>query len=246
MLRGKVALVTGGSRGIGRAIALKYADNGCSVAILYAGNVQAASEAVEEIQARGVRSLAIQCDVADFEAVRQAVDRVVKELGPIDILVNNAGVTEDKLALRMSEADFDRVVDVSLKGAFHLIRHSYAGFMRRRAGRIINITSVAGLMGNAGQANYAAAKAGLVGLTKTIARELASRNVTVNAIAPGFIHSDMTAKMPEAALAEGLKQVPMRRMGEPEEIAELALFLASDRAGYITGAVIQVDGGLYM
>ena len=246
MLKGKVALVTGGSRGIGAAIALRLAKAGADVAILYAGNSQAAQATCADIEAQGVRALAVQCDVKDFEAVKAAVDQVVARFGGVDILVNNAGITRDKLSMRMSEEEFDQVIATNLKGAFNTIRHVSPLMMKKRFGRIINISSVSGLMGNPGQANYAAAKAGMIGLTKTIAKELAGRNVTCNASAPGFIKTDMTGAMNEKVLEEAVKQIPMKRMGEPEEIAGLCAFLCSDEAGYITGSVIQVDGGLYM
>ena len=245
-MNGKTALVTGGSRGIGRAIALKLASMGANVAILYAGNAEAAEKTAADIAAQGVRSLAVQCDVSDFEQVTAAVARVKEALGPVDILVNNAGITRDKLALRMSPEDFDRVLAVNLNGAFHTIRALYADFMRRRSGRIINIASIAGVMGNAGQANYAASKAGVIGLTKSIARELAPRGITCNAIAPGFIETDMTAAMNQDAFEAMRKTIPLGRVGQPKDVAELAAFLAGDAAGYITGAVIHVDGGLYM
>ena len=246
MLKDKVALVTGGSRGLGRAIALKLAENGASVAIFYAGNVQKAAETVAEAEALGAKARAYQVNVADFAAVEEAVKAVKADFGGIDILVNNAGITRDKLTMRMSAEDFDDVLSVNLNGAFHTIRALYSDFVRRRSGRIINITSVSGLMGNPGQANYAASKAGLVGLTKTIAKELAGRGITCNAIAPGFIETDMTAAMNEGALTKALELVPMKRMGQPEDIANAVLFLAGDTAAYITGSVLQVDGGLYM
>lgn len=245
-MNNKVALVTGGSRGIGRAIALKLAEQGADVAILYAGNADAADATARDIEALGAKALAVQCDVSDYEQVAAAVARVRETLGPVDVLVNNAGITKDKLALRMSPEEFDRVLAVNLNGAFHTIRALYADFMKRRSGRIINIASIAGVMGNAGQANYAASKAGVIGLTKTIARELAPRGVTCNAIAPGFIETDMTASMNQAAFEAMAKTIPLGRVGQAEDVANLAAFLAGDGASYITGAVIHVDGGLYM
>ena len=246
MLTGKIALVTGGSRGIGRAIALKLAECGADVAILYAGNSAAAQETTAAIEDMGRRAAAVQCDVSDFEQVQAAVQAVKEQLGAPDILVNNAGITLDKLAMRMSPEEFDKVLSVNLKGAFHTIRVLSGDFVRRRSGRIINISSIAGLMGNAGQANYAAAKAGLIGLTKSIARELAPRGITCNAIAPGLVETDMTAAMNPAAYEALVQSVPLKRAAKPEEIAALAAFLADEGAAYITGAVIQVDGGLYM
>lgn len=242
----KVALVTGASRGIGKAIALKLAEAGMDIALVYAGNAEAAEHCQRELEALGVRAKAYQCDVSDFEAVGELVRLITEELGPIWALVNNAGITRDMLCMRMREEDFDRVLAVNLKGAFHLIRHACGGMIRSRAGRIINITSVVGLMGNAGQANYAAAKAGLIGLTKSIAKELAGRGITCNAIAPGYIETDMTAAMPEAAQQAILSAIPMKRGGHAEDVANLAAFLASEQAGYLTGAVIPVDGGMSM
>ena len=243
MLKEKTAIITGGGRGIGRAIALRLADNGANIAIVYAGNEEAAQAVAAQAQARGVKAMALQCDVADFDACKAAVSAVTETLGPVDILVNNAGITKDGLVARMSEEQFSRVLDVNLKGAFNMIRHCYGGFLKKRRGRIINITSVAGLMGNAGQANYAASKAGLIGLTKSLARELAGRNICCNAVAPGFIETEMTAELKNSALVDA---IPLKRMGTAEEVAELVLFLASDLAGYITGEVIRVDGGLAM
>lgn len=245
-MKGKIALVTGGSRGIGRAIALKLASLGADVAILYAGNAAAAEATVKDIEEMGVRAMALRCNVADFDEVTAAVAAVRETLGVIDILVNNAGVTCDKLAMRMSAEEFDKVVSVNLNGAFHTIRATYADFVRKRAGRIINISSVSGLMGNPGQANYAASKAGVVGLTKSIARELAGRGITCNAVAPGFIQTDMTGAMNEEMLKKAVEAVPVKRIGQPEDIAEAVAFLAGDAAGYITGEVLKVDGGMYM
>ena len=205
-----------------------------------------AQETVRMIEETGARALAVRCNVADFAEVNEAVAAVRAQLGPVDILVNNAGITCDKLTMRMSPEEFTKVVDVNLTGAFHTIRAAYGDFVRRRAGRIINISSVSGLMGNPGQANYAASKAGLIGLTKSIARELAGRGVTCNAVAPGFIQTDMTGAMNEETLSSALEAVPMKRIGRPEDIAEAVAFLAGDAAGYITGAVLQVDGGMYM
>ena len=246
MLNKKVALITGGARGIGRAIALKLAGRGADIAILDAGGPELSEQTADELRALGVRALAIQCDITDYEQVVKAVTRVKEELGGVDILVNNAGITRDKLALRMSPEDFDAVLSVNLKGTFLMIKALYADFMKKRAGRIVNIASISGLMGNAGQANYSASKAGVVGLTKTIARELASRGVTCNAVAPGFIETPMTANMNQDALEEACKSIPLRRMGKPEDVANVVAFLASDDAAYITGSVVNVDGGFFM
>lgn len=242
----KVALVTGASRGIGKAIALKLAEAGMDIAIVYAGNTAAAEQCQKEVEALGVRAKTYQCDVSDFSAAGELVSSVTADFGPIWALVNNAGITKDTLCMRMKEEEFDRVIAVNLKGAFNLIRQACGGMMRSRAGRIINLTSVVGLMGNAGQANYAAAKAGLIGLTKSVAKELASRGVTCNAIAPGFIETDMTAAMPAAAQEAVLSAIPMKRCGQAEDVANLAAFLACEQAGYLTGAVIPVDGGMSM
>ena len=245
-MKGKIALVTGGSRGIGRAIALKLAEAGCDVAVLYAGRRDAAEETVQQLQGLGARAICVQCDVSDENQAAAAFKQVSDELGLPDILVNNAGIVRDGLAMRMSAENFRAVLDTNLTGAFNMIHACLPGFLRRRSGRIINISSVSGMMGNAGQANYASSKAGLIGLTKTIAREVASRGITVNAVAPGFIETDMTRSMNEAALNAGVKQVPMGRMGRPEDVANAVRFLASDEASYITGCVLKVDGGMYI
>lgn len=246
MLTGKTAVVTGGSRGIGKAIALKLAQEGANVAVLYAGNEAAAQETCSLIEQSGVKAAAYRCDVADDGQTKETVDAILAEFGGIDILVNNAGITRDGLLLSMKEEDFDTVVDTNLKGAFHMIKHTYRHFMKKRSGRIINITSVSGVTGNAGQANYSSAKAGLIGLTKSTAKELAGRNVTCNAIAPGFIDTDMTAALPEKVKEAAVEAIPLKRMGSPADIANLAAFLAGEAAGYITGEVIKIDGGLCM
>ena len=246
MLENKVAVVTGGSRGIGRAIALAFARQGANVAVLYAGNEQAAQETADEIRALGRQALTLRCDVASWEETKTAVAQILDTFGQVDILVNNAGITRDGLTLSMSEENFDAVVDTNLKGAFHMIRHLFAPMMKRRQGRIINISSVAGLMGNAGQINYASAKAGLIGMTKTVGKELAARGITCNAIAPGFIQTDMTAALSDKVKENAEKTIPMGHMGKPEDIAAAAVFLASDAAAYITGEVLRVDGGLCM
>lgn len=242
MIKGKVALITGGSRGIGAAIAYAFAQRGVDVALFYAGNEQAALETVKKCEQCGVKAQSWRCDVADFEAVKQTIAEVQSTFGSIDILVNNAGITRDGLIATMKPEAFDEVIDVNLRGAFNTIKAAAPFMMKQRFGRIINLSSVSGLMGNAGQVNYAASKAGLVGLTKSVARELAKRNITCNAIAPGFIRTDMTEKFDEQS---GLAStILLGRMGEPEEVAETALFLAE--ANYITGEVIRVDGGLAM
>ena len=245
-MKGKIALVTGGSRGIGRAIALKLAEAGCDVAVLYAGRRDAAEETVQQLQGLGARAICVQCDVSDENQAAAAFKQVSDELGLPDILVNNAGIVRDGLAMRMSAENFRAVLDTNLTGAFNMIHACLPGFLRRRSGRIINISSVSGMMGNPGQANYASSKAGLIGLTKTIAREVASRGITVNAVAPGFIETDMTRSMNVDALNAGVKQVPMGRMGRPEDVANAVRFLASDEASYITGCVLKVDGGMYI
>ncbi|MDR1589609.1 MAG: 3-oxoacyl-[acyl-carrier-protein] reductase [Oscillospiraceae bacterium] len=240
-LEGKTAIVTGASRGIGRAIALRFARAGASVAIIYASDADRADEVRREAAGHGVRAAAYRCDVSDFEAVKNTVNSVCEFFGTIDILVNNAGVTSDGLIVAMKEQSFDRVIGANLKGAFNMIRHCSPVFVRRRSGRILNISSVAGLSGNAGQANYAASKAGLIGLTKTVAREFASRGICCNAIAPGFIATDMTAALDSGKITQS---IPLGRAGRPDEVAELALFLCGDGAAYITGEVIRIDGGL--
>lgn len=241
-LNGKTALVTGASRGIGRAIALRLAEDGANVAVIYAGSADKAEAVVNEITALGVNAKAYRCNVADSAAVNETVKAVTNDLGKIDILVNNAGITRDGLMLRMKDEDFDAVLDTNLKGAFSMIRACYSGFIRKKSGRIINISSVSGIMGNAGQANYSASKAGVIGLTKSVARELASRGITCNAVAPGFIQTDMTENLGDNNPL--LNSIPLGRMGKPEDIAAAVAFLASDSAAYITGEVLKVDGGL--
>lgn len=241
-LNGKTALVTGASRGIGRAIALRLAEDGANVAVIYAGSADKAEAVVNEITALGVNAKAYRCNVADSAAVNETVKAVTNDLGKIDILVNNAGITRDGLMLRMKDEDFDAVLDTNLKGAFNMIRACYSGFIRKKSGRIINISSVSGIMGNAGQANYSASKAGVIGLTKSVARELASRGITCNAVAPGFIQTDMTENLGDNNPL--LNSIPLGRMGKPEDIAAAVTFLASDSAAYVTGEVLKVDGGL--
>lgn len=246
-LRGKVALVTGGSRGIGHAIAGRLYSAGAHVAILGRDEARARAAAEELTHGNGEgKRMAVAADVADAAQVEAAVTAVENELGPVEILVNNAGLTRDGVLVRMSDADWTTVLDANLKGAFNTMKLVGRGMMKRRGGRIINITSVVGLTGNRGQANYAASKAGLIGLTKSVAKELASRNVLVNAVAPGFIDTDMTRALPQEARTGLLTQIPLGRLGNPGDVAGAVLFLASDLAGYITGHVLVVDGGMVM
>lgn len=243
-LTGRNALVTGGSRGIGRAVCLELARQGANVAINYAGSAQAAEEVAQACRDLGVEAFAIQANVADAAAVDAMVKEVIARFGRIDILVNNAGITKDRLALQMKEEEFDAVLDTNLKGAFLCMKAVYRPMMKQRYGRVVNLTSVVGLRGNPGQANYAASKAGLIGMSKSIAKELASRGVTVNLVAPGFIDTDMTAALPEAARTALLSSIPMARLGQPEDVARAVAFFASENAGYITGQVLCVDGGM--
>ena len=244
MLDKRIALVTGASRGIGAAVAKRLAADGYFVVVNYNGSAQRAQEVVTQIVAAGNEAVALQCDVSDFEACAELIRQIIERYDRLDVLVNNAGITRDGLLMRMSEADFDAVIDTNLKGAFHTIRHASRQFLKQRSGRIINIASVSGLLGNAGQANYAASKAGVIGLTKSVARELASRQITVNAVAPGFIATDMVDAMTDSAKAAMTDHIPFGRIGEPEEVADVVAFLASDAARYITGQIIAVDGGM--
>ncbi len=242
----RVAIVTGGSRGIGRAIALKLAEDGCRVVVNYQSNNQAADDVVRKISDAGGEALAVQADVSLAEGAKALVDAAVAAYGTVDILVNNAGIARDALLMRMSEEDWDAVLDTNLKGAFHCIKAVQRIMLRRRSGRIIQISSISGVRGNPGQANYAAAKAGLIGLTKAVARELASRNITVNAVAPGFVDTEMTRVLAPELIQQATEQIPLGRLGSPEDIAAAVAFLASPSAGYITGQVLGVDGGLGM
>jgi 3-oxoacyl-[acyl-carrier protein] reductase len=240
----RVAVVTGGAGGVGRAIALRLAQDNVNIAIVDLS--PGVDELCSELHRFGVKAGAYRCDVSDFEEVRVVCEKIVADFGGVDILINNAGITKDNLLLRMTEADFDRVIDVNLKGVFNFTKQLAKVLMRSKSGRIINISSVSGIMGNTGQANYSASKAGIIGFTKTVAREFAPRGVTCNAIAPGFIDTEMTAGLPEQVKTSLLGTIPLGRMGKPEEVAELVAFLASGRAGYITGEVIRIDGGLAM
>ncbi len=246
MAEKKVAVVTGASRGIGRAIALELGRRGNFVVVNYNGSAEKAEAVKQEIQAAGGEACAMQCDVSDYGACEAFMKDVIKEYKRIDILVNNAGVTRDGLLMQMKEEDFDTVVDTNLKGAFHTIRFAARQMLKQRSGRIINLSSVVGLRGNGGQVNYSASKAGIIGLTKSAARELASRGITVNAIAPGFIETEMTAVLPEETKAATLKEIPLQKFGKPEDVAQAAAFLASEEAAYITGQVLCVDGGMAM
>ncbi|WP_019533694.1 3-oxoacyl-[acyl-carrier-protein] reductase [Paenibacillus ginsengihumi] len=246
MLTGKKALVTGASRGIGRAIALELAAAGADVAVNYAGSEAAASEVVQRIKELGRESFMVKADVSSTQDVEEMFRQTLDAFGRIDILVNNAGITRDNLIMRMKEEEFDQVIATNLKGVFNCVKAATRPMMKQRSGRIINISSVVGALGNPGQVNYVAAKAGVIGMTKAAARELASRGITVNCVAPGFIQSDMTDKLPEDMRGQLLQQIPLARMGQPEDIARAVRFLASDDASYMTGQTIHVDGGMYM
>ena len=244
MLKNKTALVTGASRGIGAAIAKALAAQGAQVIINYNGSKDRAQAVADEIIAAGGKAAIYQCCVSDYTACGDMITELIRTYGRIDILVNNAGITRDGLLMKMSEADFDDVIATNLKGAFNTIRHMSRWFLKQKSGKIINISSVSGILGNAGQANYSASKAGVIGLTKSVARELASRGICVNAIAPGFIATDMTDAMPQAAKDTMTENIPLKRIGTPKDIADMAVFLASSQADYITGQVFAVDGGM--
>lgn len=244
MLKGKTALVTGAAKGIGRAIALALAAEGATVIVNYNGSKEKAEHVLEEIRMLESDGMIYQCNVADTKAVDAMVKEVIRIYGGLDILVNNAGITRDNLIMRMSEEDFDAVIEANLKGCFNTIKAASRQMLKQRSGSIVNISSVSGILGNAGQANYAASKAGIIGLTKTMARELASRGVTVNAVAPGFVETDMTQALPDSVREAAAAQIPLGRFGRPEEIANMVVYLTSKKAAYITGQVISVDGGM--
>ncbi len=240
----KTAVITGGSRGIGLAIAKKLAEGGANIAVLYVGDETEGKAAKAELEQYGTKVEQYFCDVSDFEKSKAVCEQVIEEFGKVDILINNAGITRDKLVLNMDEKDFDAVINVNLKGTFNMIKHFYKHFMKNRGGRIVSTSSIVGLIGNAGQANYSASKAGIIGLTKSVARELAGRNVTVNAVAPGYIGTDMTNVLPDKVKETMKAQIPAKRIGTPEDVANIVAFLCSDEAAYVTGEVIRVDGGL--
>ena len=245
-LENKTAVVTGASRGIGLAVAKKLASQGANIAVVYVGDTAEGENAKKEIEELGVKVGLYYCDVSNFEESKATVDKIIEEFGGIDILVNNAGIVRDKLVLTMKEAEFDAVINVNLKGTFNMIKHTYNHFMKKRAGRIVNVSSIVGLHGNAGQVNYSASKAGVIGITKSAAKELAGRGVTVNAVAPGYIITDMTNALSEKAREQFTKNIPMKRGGLPEDVANVISFLCSDDAAYVTGEVIRVDGGMAM
>lgn len=246
MFEGKVALVTGAGKGIGKEIALELARGGAKCVINYASSAAGAESVAEEIRAMGSEAMTYKCDVSDADAVQKMITDVMEQYGRIDILVNNAGITKDGLMLKMTEADFMAVLDINLKGAFNCMKAVTKPMMKQRYGRIINITSIVGIIGNAGQVNYAASKAGLIGMTKSAARELASRNITVNAVAPGFIETDMTDVLLDSVKEQLLAQIPMKKLGQTGDIANAVCFLADEKASYITGQVLQVNGGMAM
>lgn len=245
-LAGKVAVVTGASRGIGKSIAIELAKEGADVVVNYAGSVDRANEVVKEIEVLGRKAMSIQCDVSNGDSVNAMIKEVLEAFGSLDILVNNAGITRDNLLMRMKDSEWDDVINTNLKGVFLCTKAVTRPMMKQRKGRIINITSIVGVTGNPGQANYVAAKAGVIGFTKTTAKELAQRNITVNAIAPGFITTDMTDKLTEEVKSGMLEQIPLGQFGKPEDIANAVIFLASDESSYITGQTLHIDGGMYM
>lgn len=246
MLNDNTAVVTGGSRGIGRAIAVKLAELGADIAVIATRDSDQAQDTIKTIEDMGRKARLYVCDISNIEAVNNAVSQIITDFGGVDILINNAGITKDKLLMQMNEDDISDVIDVNLKGSMYVTKACLRNFVRKRHGRIVNISSVVGLMGNAGQVNYSASKAGIIGFTKSVAREYASKGITCNAIAPGFICTDMTNQMPKEAIDAMLGNIPCGRYGKPEEVASLAAFLVSDEASYITGEVIKIDGGMYI
>jgi 3-oxoacyl-[acyl-carrier protein] reductase len=246
MLNGKVAVITGAGRGIGRAIALQFAERGSKVVINYRNSIAQVEELLTTIKDAGGEAIAIQADISREEEAKKLIEEAVKHFGRLDVLINNAGVTKDNLLMRMSEADFSSVIDINLKGTFFCTKHAATVMLKQRSGKIINISSVVGITGNVGQVNYAASKAGVIGMTKTVARELASRGITVNAVAPGFIETDMTNQLSDKIKEATIANIPLKRYGIANEVANAVSFLASDLANYITGQVLQVDGGLVM
>lgn len=246
ILKGKTALVTGGARGIGKAIAMKLGKLGANIVVNYSGSREASESVVKELKEMGVEAISVRADVSDYVQVENMIEETVKSFGSIDILINNAGITKDTLIMRMSENDFDKVIDINLKGTFNCIKAASKYMIKQRSGKIVNIASVVGIIGNAGQANYAASKAGIIGLTKSAARELAGRNINVNAVAPGFITTDMTGDLPDKIKNEYMDKIPLKRFGSPDDVANAVSFLCSDESVYITGQVINVDGGMVM
>ena len=246
MLKGKVALVTGAGRGIGKEIALQLASHGAKLIVNYRGNEAQANEIVKEIKDAGGEAIALKADISKENEAKELINQAIEQYERLDILVNNAGITKDGLLIRMSEADFDQVINVNLKGSFYCLKHAALVMLKQRAGKIINIASIVGIMGNIGQINYAASKAGVIGMTKTAARELSSRGITVNAVAPGFIETDMTKSLPDKIKEAGISNIPLKRFGTSSEVAGVVSFLASEAANYITGQVICVDGGIAM
>jgi 3-oxoacyl-[acyl-carrier protein] reductase len=246
MLKGKCAIVTGAGRGLGRAIALKLAELGANIVVNYRNSEKEAEELIQDIEAKGVEALMVKADVSSFEQCEGLIKAAVEKFGKIDILVNNAGITKDTLLLRMKEEDFDRVIDINLKGCFNTTKHVSSVMLKQKFGRIINISSVIGLVGNAGQSNYAASKAGIIGFTKACAKELGSRGITVNAVAPGFIETEMTEVLSDKLKEATINSIPLKRFGSPTDVANLVAFLAAEESAYITGQVINVDGGMVM
>jgi len=244
-LKDKVALITGAARGIGQAIAMTFAKEGADIVVADV-NLETAQKTASEIEGLGRKALALEMDVTSYEKVEEGINKILDKMGKVDILVNNAGITKDNLLLRMSQAEWDAVINVNLKGTFNCIKAVSRPMVKQRSGRIISIASIIGLIGNPGQANYAASKAGIIALTKTVAKELASRNINANAVAPGFIQTEMTAKLPEEIKKKMLEAIPLAKLGTPQDVANLCLFLASDESSYITGQVITIDGGMVM